>query len=291
MVGFSLARLPYLDLSGKFAEGASPGEWYWYHSGHYRVGITLHLGCILPAGLLMVWQFVPAIRHHAIWTHRINGYIVITLILVSHAGVLMIARRSFGGELSLQTGFGLLVVATTITLALALYNIKRLQIDQHRAWMLRTMFYMGSIITVRFIMVIGAQIISAIGTYQTIVSCRELNFTIDDDPEYVQMMYPQCVTNSSSDVIVKADFSSGSRDGIGTSLKVTFGLALWLAIFLHAAGVEIYLNLTPRESQRLRQVSYERQLEAGFKNPGRAGLVVERLGDADEWRPEERARV
>ena len=33
------------------------------------------------------------------------------------------------------------------------------------------------------------------------------------------------------------------------------------------------LHLTPKESERLRQVSYQRQLEAGFRNPGHAGLV------------------
>lgn len=34
------------------------------------------------------------------------------------------------------------------------------------------------------------------------------------------------------------------------------------------------LHLVPRESERLRQVSYERQVEAGFKNAGDAGLVA-----------------
>lgn len=282
MVGFSLARLMYLDISGKFADGASPGEWYWYHSGHYRVGITLHLGCILPAGLLMVWQFVPIIRRRAIWLHRINGYIVVTLVLVSHAGVLMIARRSFGGDPCLQAGFGLLVIATTVSLALALYNIKRLQIDQHRAWMLRTVFYLGTIITERIIMVIAAQILTLVGSYYTIWSCQELSFVFENDRKYFETTYPECVSNSDADTIVRADFGT-KKDGIGASLRASFGLAMWLAIFLHAAGVEIYLNLTPREARRLRRASYERQLEAGFKNPGSSGLVVERFGDADEW--------
>lgn len=47
------------------------------------------------------------------------------------------------------------------------------------------------------------------------------------------------------------------------------------------------LHLTPKESERLRQVSYQRQLEAGFKNAGHAGLVarhssVEALAHASE---------
>jgi hypothetical protein len=51
------------------------------------------------------------------------------------------------------------------------------------------------------------------------------------------------------------------------------------------------LRLTPRETQRLRQVSYEKQLEAGMKNPGSAGLTAERFGDADPWISKETAPI
>lgn len=73
--------------------------------------------------------------------HRINGYIVILLVLASNAGALMIARRSFGGTLATQTAIGLLAIMSTASVSLSYYNIKRLQIDQHRAWMLRAWFY------------------------------------------------------------------------------------------------------------------------------------------------------
>jgi hypothetical protein len=53
MLGFSLARLEYLSPS-KYADGSAPGEWYWQRTGHYRIGIYLHLGAILPAGILLV---------------------------------------------------------------------------------------------------------------------------------------------------------------------------------------------------------------------------------------------
>ena len=43
------------------------------------------------------------------------------------------------------------------------------------------------------------------------------------------------------------------------------------------------IHLTPRESERLRQVSYERQIEAGMSHPGSAGLTAERLGDANPF--------
>lgn len=44
------------------------------------------------------------------------------------------------------------------------------------------------------------------------------------------------------------------------------------------------LRLTPKESNRLRQVSYERQLERGMSRPGYAGLVPERF-DAEPFQP------
>lgn len=56
LFGFILARLQYLSIDGKFKEGSSPGEWYYLRSGHMKVGITLHLATIIPAGFLLVFQ-------------------------------------------------------------------------------------------------------------------------------------------------------------------------------------------------------------------------------------------
>ncbi|CEH13704.1 hypothetical protein CBOM_01606 [Ceraceosorus bombacis] len=81
---------------------------------------------------------------------------------------------------------------------------------------------------------------------------------------------------------------SGQGEQQGAALGVSFGTAMWLAIFLHLVGVEIYLNLTPAETHRLRQVSYQKQLEAGLPNPGSAGLTSDRWGDSLPWAPSER---
>lgn len=78
-----------------------------------------------------------------------------------------------------------------------------------------------------------------------------------------------------------ASWKNHQSEQIGASLDMSFGMAMWLAIFLHLVGIEIYLALTPRENERLRQVSYERQLERGMKNPGSAGLTADRFGDAE----------
>ena len=69
----------------------------------------------------------------------------------------------------------------------------------------------------------------------------------------------------------------------------TFGAAFWLAFVLHVLGVELYLKMTPAEGERLRQVSYERQLERGLTPVGRAGMTVDRWGDAERWVPKGKA--
>jgi uncharacterized membrane protein len=286
MLGFSLARLEYLDLN-IYSRSGSPGEWYWYQKGHRRIGLLLHLSTVLPAGLLMVFQFVPSLRRNVPMFHRINGHFVIILVLFGNAGALMIARHAFGGDLSTQSAVGVLVIVTTLGLALAYYNIKKLQIDQHRTWMLRTMFYLGTIITTRLIMILAALITSTVGSYHVVMSCGELGSMRGF--KYLLERYPDCEVNSTilnrDTQVVQADFFGGVKEEIGASLRLNFGMALWLAFFVHAVGVELYLALTPRESQRLRMISYERQLEAGMSNPGSAGLVAERIGDAEPWRP------
>jgi hypothetical protein len=295
MLGFSLARTTYLNIGGSsstsFKSGSSPGEWYWYRQGHYRIGITLHLAAIIPAGILMIWQFVPLIRHKYLLFHRVNGYIIIILVLFSNVGALMIARRAFGGTLPTQAATGFLVVMTTVATTLAYYNIKKLQIDQHRAWMLRAMFYLGTIITLRIILVIFAQIITAIGSYYCEMSCDEIIYLHRDNSSWaINSFYPACGTrNLTTDgyVVVHANFESDNDEEVRSSMIMSFGTAWWIAIFLHTVGVECYLRLTSRESERLRRISYEKQLKAGMKNPGSAGLTAERFGDTEEWQAPE----
>ena len=290
-VGFTLARLSYLNISGNashsFANGASPGEWYWSSKGIHRVGITLHLVTILPAGLLMVWQFVPIIRHKFLIVHRINGYLIILLVLCSNVGAVMVVRRAFGGTITTQAATGVLAIISTISICMAYYNIKRLQIDQHRAWMLRAMFYLGTIITLRLIMILSALISTKMSDYYTTMTCGELLAIYNSDSAKLNGFYPQCgQPGSTADtrVIVRALFGN-QPEQIGAALRISFGMAMWLALFLHLVGVEIYLGLTPRESNRLRQVSYEKQIERGLTPAGSAGLTSDRWGDADAWKP------
>ena len=147
--------------------------------------------------------------------------------------------------------------------------------------MLRTWFYAGTIITLRIIMIISAQIISSAGGFYQAWPCAKISFLYEDDSAGFQNAYPQCfMTNGTIHgwIAVKAKFADNSPQ-IATSLGLTFGSAGWLGLVLHIMGVEIYLQMTPRESNRLRVVSYQRQLEAGFSHPGGSGLT-DRLGDS-----------
>ncbi len=151
MIGFCLARGMFFNFNGIFcsavAKGTNhgvPGDCFAYHSRLvYQVGIQMHLYTILPGAFLAVFQFVPIIRYKVILFHRINGYLVITLALFATTGALMIARVSFGGGIEIQVVVGLLAILFVSSLSLAYYNIKRLQIEQHRAWMLRAWFYVS----------------------------------------------------------------------------------------------------------------------------------------------------
>jgi hypothetical protein len=145
LMGFSLTRLRYLNFRGVMCpnnplEGggrAVPGECYYFENLVGRTGIMMHLATILPASVLVVFQFVPASRYRFPIFHRINGYILLLLSVISMIGVLMIAKPTFGGTLAMQSATGTSVIIFLVCLGLGYYNIKKLHIDQHRAWMLR----------------------------------------------------------------------------------------------------------------------------------------------------------
>ena len=65
------------------------------------------------------------------------------LYIVSLAGALMIAHMAFGGGMEVQVWIGFVGISVLVCFVLAIINIKRLQIEQHRAWMLRGWFYVS----------------------------------------------------------------------------------------------------------------------------------------------------
>lgn len=171
-------------------------------------------------------QFVPIIRYKALVFHRTNGHTVILLLILSNIGALMIARHSVGGEFETQVLVGLLAILSTLGIFLALYNIKRLQIDQHRSWMLRTWFCAASIIRLRLILFLSSSVLTHIGGYHRAMSCYEIAFILDD-PSQFQSSYPQCFTaNGTVDgyIALPAALSANGAQA-GNSLDMTFGTA------------------------------------------------------------------
>ncbi|KAF3807536.1 hypothetical protein GCG54_00011933 [Colletotrichum gloeosporioides] len=317
MVGFILARLMFFDFKGIFCNpdhrsGALPGECYYYQSGTGRIGIVMHLAGVLPGGFLACLQFVPVIRHKAILFHRLNGYLVLLLSIVGIIGVFMIARRTFGGGVSMQTAVGGGSVMFLGALGLAIYNVKKLQIEQHRAWMLRAWVYAGFIITMRIISFLAARIVANTDpTYYEVKQCAVLDFIFRHNQTKVLGFYPDCGGFYSGEypglkVLVHANVDAHQPAEIAAGFAAVFGAGSWLALAIHAILVELYvctapcvrscicknyadetlkLHLTPAEAERLRRISYQRQLEAGMKNAGSAGLTAQRLGDAEPWTP------
>ncbi|KAL8910087.1 MAG: hypothetical protein Q9171_004608 [Xanthocarpia ochracea] len=262
MLTFSLLRLPYLRLDAVLSRSIAPGDWFYYRAGWYRYAISIHLFAILPVGILMIPQFIPHLRSKKfIPYHKFNGWIIWCLVCVGNIGALMVMRRAFGGGVDSQSIVVTLVFMTQFGIWMAYYNIKRHQIDQHRAWMLRTMFYLGAIDT---------------------------NWSAPKSPLEIATLYPACVgvggNITDNLVAVNAHFKFGNPQGIGAAFKPTFGMGLWLCTFLHTIAVEIYLALTPVEAERLRRISYHKQLAAGLPNPGSAGTTIQGWGDAEEWK-------
>ena len=256
----------------------------------YKIGIMLHLYTILPAGFLVCFQFVPAIRHKIILFHRINGYLVILLSTVASAGAIIVAEHAFGGDFATRMVAGVLVISTTLAYLIAWINIKRLQIDQHRAWMMRAWAYFSVIITLRLIQAASASIISSIGGFEVLRPCEQINSVLGK--QGTLFFNPDCQAyyngNTHKQVIVEADINSEDPIALAAGFGIPFGAAGWLGLWLHAIIIELYLRFTPAETERLKQASYERQLARGFKNPGGAGISSLRFGDASPYVPVQR---
>jgi len=224
----------------------------------------------------------------------------------------MIAKHSMGGDLSWQLWVGVVGTMTTIALVLAYVNIKRLQIDQHRAWMLRAWTWAASIVSLRLILLAAMHVCIVYGyTFHTAIRCAEIYFMyqhvgVPDVANPTAQIYLQCAMDMAFDpstgIMVPTGESTNPATNTATFVSVvnlgpgpengaalvrtTFPMAGWLAIVIHALVVETYLWLTPAESYRLRNVSYEKQIKKGLRRKGAfrdAGITGIRIVDAPEW--------
>ena len=96
------------------------------------------------------------------------------------------------------------------------------------------------------IMGISAIIISTQAGYYTVRPCGQVDNALDGDQNVALNTYPQCAPYYSGDnpdqqTIVQANIS-GNEAEVSAALGMNFGTAGWLALALHAIGVEIYVS-------------------------------------------------
>lgn len=144
------------------------------------------------------------------------------------------------------------------------------------------------IVAMTVLIYIAEEIITLIGGYYMARPCAQVYYMLGSQADTLQA-YPDCAAyflgeDPFRQVAVEANIH-GNEAELAAAEGILFGPAMWLAFALQAAGVEIYLRLTPAETERLRRVSHQRQLEAGMSSPGSAGLTADRLGDAERWQP------
>lgn len=136
---FVLTRTTSLNVDRVLCRRAAPGECFFWQASNISglAGIILHLATVLPASLLAFLQFVPILRRKAMAFHRVNGYVVLLLSVVGMISGVILSKDAFGGTLELQSAMMTTAILFAVCMGLSMWNIKRLRIDQHRAWMLR----------------------------------------------------------------------------------------------------------------------------------------------------------
>lgn len=95
-------------------------------------------------------------------------------------------------------------------------------------------------------MIIAAQIISRQRNYFVPQPCGKVAWMLDDATDVLQR-YPACETyfdgsDLEQQVMVRAVFAE-SVEQVASSLNAPFGMSLWVAIAMHAIGVETYVSL------------------------------------------------
>ncbi|KAK8005444.1 hypothetical protein PG990_011481 [Apiospora arundinis] len=107
-------------------------------------------------------------------------------------------------------------------------------------------FYGGSILTMRLVMVLAAVVISKKSGYYAAMSCGKIHFIIKEQNTTAQR-YPECTTyfggtNPDQHAVIPAHISGQDEVQAAAVLALVAGGAFWLALFLHAFGIEIYVG-------------------------------------------------
>lgn len=91
-------------------------------------------------------------------------------------------------------------------------------------------------------MISAASIISLWGPFYKAYQCDKVASFYDTNKDLLAA-YPAC-SSSSAWVAVKADMNGTSGVNAAAALNLSFGMSVWLALALHAIGVELYVSFS-----------------------------------------------
>lgn len=98
-------------------------------------------------------------------------------------------------------------------------------------------------------MTLAARIISNYGGYQAAMPCGSIDFILKDESTVVRR-YPECAayydgSKPGQYAIVPATMSGPDGAQVAAALNLCAGGSFWLALVLHAVGIEIYVSMAP----------------------------------------------
>ena len=89
-------------------------------------------------------------------------------------------------------------------------------------------------------MIISAVVMSKNPSYRLPMQCAKVA-SFYDDTESLIAKYPTC-QDPNAWVAVQGDMSGESAENIASALSLGFSMAIWLALAIHAIGIEIYVS-------------------------------------------------
>jgi hypothetical protein len=95
-------------------------------------------------------------------------------------------------------------------------------------------------------MALSAITISPTREFYTVRTCGQIDNSLNGDRNATLSTYPDCASyysgaNPSQQAIVQANMS-GNEAEVSAALGINFGAAGWLALAIHAIGIEIYVR-------------------------------------------------
>ncbi|KAF9507884.1 hypothetical protein BS47DRAFT_1351076 [Hydnum rufescens UP504] len=250
IVGLVLARSRSLKPNS-YGYQLIPGEAFWANREPWKVFMAIHIILSFIGILLVPWQYIPAmIQENYMRFHRINGYIVLALLLPATLFGTIVSRKAFGGDIADQSGFYSLGILTSLY---ALEGMRTVHdIPQHRRWMLRFGALLGAVVTERLIILCAKQIISDVGSYYALWRCDELLYVVGQSQLGA---YPLCLSAQETgrnlghvQVAVHASTREAPINN-ASARRVNSGMAIWTALIIHMIGAEIYIRATEKANQ------------------------------------------